>query len=291
VSAAARVALVTNAAHPTLSADDQLLRDALAARGFLPVAARWDDAAEEWSAYDAVVIRSCWDYHHRAAEFGAWLVALERQRARVFNPLLTLRWNTRKTYLRDLAARGVPVVPTVWVARGDEVTLAGVLRQSQWDDAVVKPTVSASAFETWRTRRAAAERDEHRFAQLARERDLMIQPYMPTIEGEGELSLIYLGGRFSHAVRKRPRPGDFRVQHEFGGTSEPMNPDADLVAQGARIVAAAPTPCLYARVDGCVADGQLTLMELELIEPSLFFGQDAGAADRFVEALREEMQR
>jgi glutathione synthase/RimK-type ligase-like ATP-grasp enzyme len=278
------VALVTCEQYPDLSADDRVLAQALAARGYRAVAQRWDAPDRPWEEHRALVIRSCWDYHRRPAEFLAWLEEIERRPVRVFNPVATMRWNARKTYLRQLAESGIPVVPTAWV---DDATasLEQVMRTRGWHSAVVKPTVSATAFETWRVGPLVTPEDEHRFEMLRRQREVMVQPFLEQIERDGELSLVFLGGRFSHAVVKRPGPGDFRVQADFGGTAEPVQPSRELIAQAERVLSAAPAPCLYARIDGCVVEGSLQLMELEVIEPSLFFLSDAGAASRFVAAF------
>jgi glutathione synthase/RimK-type ligase-like ATP-grasp enzyme len=203
----------------------------------------------------------------------------------LFNPVATVRWNARKTYLRDLAGAEIPVVPTAWVAAGDATGLEAILSAHGWRRAVVKPTISATAFETWRTGPTITTAEEHRFARVARERDLMIQPYLEQIETEGELSFVFLGERFSHAVVKRPAAGDFRVQSDFGGTVGVVRPAVALIQQATRALAAVPAPCLYARVDGCLVNGQLVLMELEAIEPVLFFRDVPWAAARFVEAL------
>jgi len=145
--------------------------------------------------------------------------------------------------------------------------------------------VSASAYQTWLVERAGEAADEERFARLLRERDLMVQPFLPAIATEGELSLVFIAGGFSHAVRKRPKPGDFRVQEEHGGTAEREEISPDLVRQAAQALAAAPEPPLYARVDGVVLDGTLMVMELELVEPMLYFGWSAASPARFVEGL------
>lgn len=257
--------------------------------GVYPVARSWDDGAEAWEAHSAVVLRSCWDYHHRTDEFLRWLDDLERRAAHVLNPIPTIRWNATKTYLRDLADAGIGVVPTAVIEMGTEANLHGVMRERGWREAVVKPTVSATAFETWRVGPSPTSDDEARFARLLRERGMMIQPYVANIEQDGELSLMFLDGQFSHAVRKRPRAGDFRVQAEFGGTVETAEPQDDLVVEAERVLARTPTPCLYARVDGCVVDGRFLLMELEVIEPSLFFQYDPGSADRLADAIRREI--
>jgi glutathione synthase/RimK-type ligase-like ATP-grasp enzyme len=280
------VALVTCAAHPDLSADDRLLLPALRAAGFEPLARRWDEPAEPWARHAAVVVRSCWDYHHRPEEFHAWLDRLERVRARVFNPVPILRWNADKRYLRDLEAAGIEVVPTAWVDQPNDGSLAELADARGWRRVVVKPSVSATAFETWRTGHRVTADDEHRFRRLTGKRPALVQPYLPEIEG-GELSLVFLGGRYSHAVLKRPRPGDFRVQTDFGGTVEPARPDPQVVEAAARALRAAPGATLYARVDLCLVAGQVQLMELELLEPTLFFAGEPAAPGRFAESLVE----
>ena len=207
----------------------------------------------------------------------------------MFNPIATIRWNATKTYLRDLADAGIAVVPTALVEAGAATDLDSVMREYGWHEVVVKPTVSATAFETWRVGPAPSSDDESRFARLLRDRGMMVQPYVATIEEDGEFSLMFLGGQYSHAVRKRPRAGDFRVQSEFGGTVEPAEPAAPLIEEAGRFVARTPTPCLYARADGCVVDGRFLLMELEVIEPSLFFLYGPGSADRLADAMRREI--
>jgi glutathione synthase/RimK-type ligase-like ATP-grasp enzyme len=284
VSGRPSVALVTCAAHPGLAPDDRLLLPALAAAGFDAVPRLWDSPGESWASHAAVVVRSCWDYHLRPVEFHAWLDGLEGAGARVFNPIAVLRWNAEKTYLRDLEAAGLDVVPTAWAGDEPGATLAELLEARDWRHAVVKPAVSATAYETWRVGPVVTPEDERRFHRLSRERAVMVQPYLDGIE-QGELSLVFFAGRFSHAVLKRPRAGDFRVQTDFGGTVEPIRPDAAVVEQARRALLSAPGPTLYARVDGCLVDGRLRLMELELLEPALYVAHDGDAARRFAESL------
>jgi len=205
----------------------------------------------------------------------------------VWNPPAVLRWNSHKGYLRDLAARGVPIVPTRWLERGTPVGLARLLRDAAWSDAVVKPAVSASAHGTWRTSFETASADQRQLDELLRAGDVMVQPFMSEVRDAGEWSFLFLGGRFSHAVLKRPGAGagDYRVQWEFGGTADAMVPPGNLVADAEAVMTAVPGNPLYARVDGVERDGRLVLMELELIEPHLFLGWDAGAPGRLAAAL------
>jgi len=283
-----RIALATYAKLPTLNDDDRLLVPALAALGVTAVPAVWDSSDVCWDELQGVLIRSSWDYHLRAPEFLAWIARLERAGVTVWNPGDLLRWNHHKRYLRDLAAGGgVATVPTRWLARGDEVDLPTLLADAGWREAVVKPAVSASAFGTWRTSTASASGDQARLDQMLSAGDVMVQPLLPEVSDAGEWSLLFLGRRFSHAVLKRPAPGDYRVQWEFGGSAVSAAPADHLIADAARVIAAVPGDPLYARVDGVEREGRLVLMELELIEPHLFLGWDARAAGRLARAIRE----
>ena len=281
----ATVAFATWRGLPALSDDDRLAATAVARHGLAVVPAVWDDPAVDWTAFAAVVVRSTWDYHHRPGEFLAWIARLALAGVRVWNPPPLLRWNLDKRYLAELAGAGIPVVPTVTVPRGSRTSLAGALASAGWDDVVVKPAVSASAHETWRSSRARAPADAARFSALVRTGDVLVQPYQPAIE-RGEWSLCFLGGEYSHAVLKRPRRGDFRVQSELGGAVVVEAPSPALIRQAEAVVAHIPGPWLYARMDACDERGTLVLMELELIEPTLFFHADSAAAGRFAEALR-----
>ncbi len=277
------LALATCAAVPNLSPDDRLLLPALAARGIGGEPVVWDAAGATWDRYDAVLIRSCWDYHLKPERFDAWTRRLEALGVTLLNPGEVLRWNARKTYLRELAAAGAPIVPTRFVECSEPRHLDAVLDEAGWVEAVVKPVISASAHETWRARRGR-ESDGVRFRRLLGRASLMVQPFLPEIEREGEWSFCFFGGSFSHAVLKRPRPGDFRVQADHGGVYHPADPAPQLVAQAAAL-RAADRRTVYARIDGCVIGGSLLLMELELLEPGLFLALHPRAPERFAAAV------
>ena len=286
-----RIALATYAKQPSLNEDDLLLVPALREFDVTAVPAVWDSPEVCWEDFHGVVVRSCWDYHHRLEEFLAWVTRLERAEVPLWNSPALLRWNSHKGYLRDLAVRGVPIVPTRWLARGRQVRLAQLLRDERWGDAVVKPAVSASATDTWRTSAATAGADQRRLEQLLRAGDVMVQPFIDEVRDPGEWSIIFFGGRFSHAVRKRPTAPDYRVQWEFGGTAAPMAPPPRLVADAEAVMAAVPGKPLYARVDGVERADRLMLMELELIEPHLFLGWDADATGRLAGLLAAIVSR
>ncbi len=281
-----RIALVTYSKLPSLSEDDRLVLGPLSARGLRAEAAAWDDPAVKWRRYDALIIRSTWNYHTRPDAFRAWIDRIESLGRPVWNPPAILRWNADKSYLRDLAAANVDVVPTMWIARGAAPALSDVLDDAGWRTAVVKPAVSASAYETWRVdRHALTSGDESRFARLSGSGEVMVQPFLTELARDGEWSQMFIGGEFSHAVLKRPRTGDFRVQHEHGGSAEPATPPAQAVATARAILVRAPAAWLYARVDGVEIGGKFVLVELEMLEPALFLGAQRQAAERFADAI------
>jgi len=280
-----KIAFVTHAGLPELSADDRLAVEELRRRGARVEPAVWNDSQVRWSAYDRVVIRSCWDYHLRPDAFLGWLERLEEERAPLWNPAPVVRGNVDKAYLAGLAAAGLPVVPTVRLERGEPADLAALLDRKGWAEAVVKPSVSASAFRTLRVGRGDAGAAQAKLEELLASSGALVQPFLPEIQSGGEWSLIFLGGRYSHAVLKRPKSGDFRVQQELGGSADPTVPSHGLIEQARRVVETIPGPWLYARVDGLEIGGTFTLMELELTEPSLFLGTDERAPARFAEAI------
>jgi glutathione synthase/RimK-type ligase-like ATP-grasp enzyme len=280
-------ALATSAKVPDLTDDDRLLVAALAASGIRSEPAIWNDDALNWEQYAAVVIRSTWDYHLHLDAFLAWLDRLESLDVRVINAPSLVRWNAEKGYLRDLADRDIAIVPTRWVERGERSSLADILRETGWSDVVVKPAVSASAHQTWRMLAGDVRSREGEFASMVETGRVLVQPFLEAIQTEGEWSLLFYGGEYSHGVLKRPRRDDFRVQQAHGGTSDALEPHRDVIDQARRALEAAGQPTQYARVDGCVVDGQFVLMELELIEPDLFLRAHPAAPTRLAAALLE----
>ncbi|HLL67742.1 MAG TPA: hypothetical protein VK453_18805 [Micromonosporaceae bacterium] len=284
--AGARVALVTCAELAGLDPDDRHLLDPLGERGLAVAPAIWDDPSVDWSGYALVVLRSPWDYTSRREEFLAWADKVPRLR----NPAAVLRWNTDKRYLTELAGAGVPVVPTDWFAPGH-----------RWDpgadgEVVIKPTVSAGSRDSGRYDLADTAARTLARAHLDRlhaaGRVAMVQPYVPSVDSAGETALIYLGGRYSHAIRKGPilDGPDFGPDGSLYRTEDitPREPTAAERAAADRVLAALPFPAadlLYARVDLVPGSGEPLLMELELTEPSLFFRTAAGSAERFADVI------
>ena len=281
-----RVAVVTCDRLPDLYEDDLLLVPALRALGVEPRPAVWSDPAVDWTAFDALVIRSPWDYFMRLGEFRAWLDARIASGVRMCNDGAILAWNLDKAYLDALAAAGVAPVPSVVVPRGSRPDVAALASARGWDDVVVKPTISAGAYRTHRFRAGDAAHYADELAQILVDRGLLIQPFLPEIERDGELSLLFFDGEYSHAVRKRPARGDYRVQLQYGGTIEPVTPQREWIDGARACIAAAPALPVYARVDGVIHDGRFLLMELEAFEPLLYLAHGPGSPERLARAIR-----
>ncbi len=268
-----RVAFATSSGFAAGSDDDRRLVAPLAARGLHAEPVVWNDPGVEWTRYAAVVLRSTWDYHLDPLPFLAWIARLEAAGVPLLNPPALVRWNADKRYLRELEARGVPIVPTEVIAAGDGRPLSAVAEGRGWERVVVP----------------IARDDEARYRAQDATHGVLVQEFVPAIRTAGEWSLQFFDTRFSHAVRKLPRAGDYRVQGEHGGVSKREAPAAWLVAAARAVLDALPFPagdCAYARVDGVATGGRFLLMELELVEPSLFLAADPRAAEGFAEAIR-----
>lgn len=283
-----RVALVTCASIRELTDDDRPLLSELWKLGIKADPVVWDDPVVGWKSFDAVIIRSAWDYHLKPVEFFAWLARLESLGVMLWNPASVMRANADKYYLKNLEAAGVSVVPTAWISRQEPVRLDEILAARGWNDAVVKPVVSAGAFRTSRVRLGEPAGQEALDAVLSHS-DAMVQPFLPEITTEGEWSFIFLGGEFSHTVLKTPRSGDFRVQEDHGGRTQRREPPPELLVQARDAAIAGPRPWLYARVDGVRRGAELVVVELELIEPSLYLAHAPDAARMLAAAIKERL--
>jgi glutathione synthase/RimK-type ligase-like ATP-grasp enzyme len=280
-----RVGLATYGRAPGLAPDDQLLLPALSACGVDAEPVVWSSRGTVWTAFDAVVIRSCWDYHLHGAAFHAWLDRLEESEVVVWNSPALVRWNADKKYLVDLAARGVATIPTRVVSRGRAGDVERIVDEEQWPRFVIKPAVSASGFETYALDAPVDPMARDTIARVVAVGDALVQPFADEVPRDGEYSFTFIDGAYSHATLKRATNGEFRVQTEHGGSVEVVSPPPRLIEDAARVLASLPEMPLYARVDGIARDGVFVLMELELIEPNLFLGFAPGSADRMAQAI------
>ena len=292
------VALVTCTNPPQEDFDAPPLLAALSARGHRGREVAWDDPAVDWAQFDVVLLRSAWDYFQRLDDFLVWAEKVAAFTP-LWNPLEVVRWNTHKFYLRELAAMGIPIVATEFVPARAHLDLAVVLAARGWEAAVIKPAVSADAFATLRVERGAEQPGQDHLASHHL-RDMLVQRYLPTVVEPGERCLVFIDGEFSHAVRKRSL---FRGGRHAGPEGVPVQAAADEIALARRILACAGRAVaaaegvgnsrqggveapIYARVDLLRdEDGTPRLMELELVEPSLFFAERPGSEMRLVQAL------
>ena len=267
---------------PELAPDDQLLAAALERAGIRATPAVWSDRSVDWRSSDAVVIRSCWDYHRRHGEFVAWLDALDASRRPVWNPTPMVRWNSDERYLIDLAARGVATVPTRSSSEGRR-RVPDVARAEGWTRFVVNRRCPP-AHETHALDLPLGADDWALIERVVAHGDALVQPFVDEVTTDGELSLIFFDGEFSHAAIKRSGRGDFRVQTEHGGTVAPIDVVPAIIAEARRSLDALDEMPLYARVDGVGDERSFRLMELELIEPTVLgplrFGGSTRGGDR-----------
>ena len=281
------VALASCLSLPEPDPDAAPLSRALAAAGLAAEVLAWDDPAADWSRARLVVLRSTWNYARDRERFLEWAERVSRA-SELWNPLDLVRWNTHKGYLLELEAQGVAIAPTLLLPRGSDTRLRTVMDGRSWAEVVVKPAVSAGSFRTRRFSRATLAAGEEHLRAVLSHGDALVQRYLPGVEEPGERALVWIEGELTHAVRKSPR---------FEGEQEAVSPHAVPVgpaeiALARRALGALTTPWLYARVDLVRGPaGTPVLMELELVEPSLFFAQSSPALHRFVRAIRARLDR
>lgn len=246
----------------------------------------WRDAGADWDAYDLVYICTPWDYQQDVAAFIAVLERIERSSATLVNGLSLVHWNLQKTYLRELESGGAAIVPSLWCEDFNRRDVASWFVAHASDKLVIKPVVGANADDTFVLTNPVSKGLLRTLETTFTNRAFFVQPFLDSIETEGEYSLFFFGGDYSHAILKKPEPGDFRSQEEHGaeilGTAAPD----DLIETARSIVALVEPQPVYLRADFIRGrDGRLLLMELELIEPSLYFRTDPASAERFARAL------
>jgi glutathione synthase/RimK-type ligase-like ATP-grasp enzyme len=284
-----RVCFVTCRAWPEISASDRLVVEALAPLG-VPVEGRaWNEPGTDFTGFDAVVLRSNWDYHFEPEAFLAWLEGIERAGVRLFNPPALVRWNVSKRYLLALEAAGVPTVATTVVDEPTRAAIEAALRR-HGGTVVLKPAIAASAHGTRLVTAATLEETMRALAAGALRPPLLAQPFVEEVRSRGEWALIFIDAEHTHAVLKRPGPGEFRVQGHLGGSAEAATAPPAVVAAGRRALTALPAPPLYARIDAVEAAAGPLVMEAEVNEPGLFFTHAPAAAARFAEALLRRLR-
>ena len=281
-----KIALLTCQRLPDLTPADQLLIPELAKHNIVAEAVIWDDPKVIWTNFDYLIFRNTWDYYEKESQFNLWLSTIKKLGIKTLNSLDIIEQNKHKFYLRALQNQNIITIPTVFIERTKALNLAGII-PSHWKKAVIKPAFSAGSYLTEVFEVANIEEINKKYQTFASEKDLLLQEFKPEIETEGETSLIFFNKKFSHAINKKPAAGDFRIQVQFGGVYTSISPSAHLIQQAQKIVDTFPNNLLYARVDGIIINNNLQLMEVECIEPDLYFNYSEGSRQRFISAVLE----
>ena len=282
------VRLITCAQPPVEDPDTPLLATALRGAGASVEVADWRDAEVDWSSARLTMLRSPWDYVDAVEEFVSWMRKTGAV-TQLWNPPALVEWNVHKAYLLDLGVRGAPVVPTVVLLHGTAASLDGICDARGWNTVVVKPAVGIGGHGTGRFDVGDPNAQAHLDALLARG-DTLVQPFMPSVATDGEISVVLFDGVPSHAVRKAPDTDDYRVQEEWGGRTEAVELTAGVAELAARICSVLPEQPLYARVDMLRAGDLWHVLEVEVTEPSLFLDLAPRAAtDALVRAVMSRL--
>lgn len=276
-----KIAILTCEKLPNLNPEDQKIIPALAQHNIVASAAIWSDNTINWSEFDYLVFRNTWDYFEKETEFKIWLDQIEKLDLKTLNPIEIIKQNIHKFYLRDMEQQGITILPTVFIDKTDTLNLAELI-PSHWKKAVIKPAFSAGSYLTEVFEVSQNQEISEKYKSIAAEKELLLQEFMPEIQTLGETSFIFFNKKFSHAVNKKPVDGDFRVQSLFGGKYNLVHPNPEMILKAQKVVDTFKENLLYARVDGILIDDELYLMEIECIEPDLYFNLSENAMERFV---------
>ncbi|MGC4039670.1 MAG: hypothetical protein QM710_02440 [Flavobacterium sp.] len=281
-----KIALLTCENLPNLYETDQFLIPELGRYNIHATPVIWNDKTVDWNQFDFLVFRNTWDYFEKEAQFNSWLDHIEQSGIKTLNAIGVIQRNKHKFYLRDLEKQGIKILPTVFIDKTPELDLIQLM-PNNWTKAVIKPAYSGGSYQTEVFDVLQREQVNLQYRPIAAEKELLLQKFMPEIISEGETSFIFFNKKFSHCINKIPAQGDFRVQVQFGGNYKNIVPDQDLIRQAQAIVDTFEEDLLYARVDGIIINNQIHLMEVECIEPDLYFNHSEGSQQRFVEAILE----
>lgn len=283
-----KLGLVTCEEIPELIPTEQALLPLLEERNIQGIPLIWSDPKVDWATYDALLVRSIWDYHLHFSAFQEWLNHIESLSLKVWNPIPILRENSHKFYLQKLENQGVPIIPSLFLPQGESINLKDIFQKTNWSKLVVKPAVSAGAYLTYVLHPHQLEEGQSKLQKVLKMGDVIVQEFAEEIAQTGELSFMFFEGEYSHSVVKLPQKNDFRVQVEHGGRTLAYQASSSLIGQVQKIINLYPNKSLYARVDGIIREGIFYLMELELIEPELFFDIHPSALARFAQAIESK---
>jgi len=270
--------------------EDEDIQNALERKGLKVTKTYWDNTDFDFSEAKITLFRTIWDYFHRFDEFSKWL-EVTKHKTTFINPPEIIYWNIDKHYLKDLAEKGINIPNTYFIEKGDKRTLTEIFNNCNWKDAVLKPTISGAGRHTYKLNSENINLHEKIFKELISKEDLMLQEFQYNIYEKGELAFIIFNGKFSHAVLKKGKKGEFKVQDDFGGTVHNYNPTKEEIEFAEKVVEVCKPSPTYARVDIIFDNNNKPAIgELELIEPELWFRFFLKSADLFADAIIEELK-
>lgn len=283
------IGLLTCEKLPDLTISDQQLIPELVKHNHTAKAVIWNDKTINWRDFDYLIFRNTWDYFEKETEFNLWLDQIEKLGIKTLNPIEVIKKNKHKFYLREMEKQGVTILPTIFIDKTNQLNLAEII-PLHWKKAVIKPAFSAGSYLTEVFDVTDIQEINKKYATTASEQEFLLQEFISEIQTLGETSFIFFDKKFSHAVNKKPTDGDFRVQSQFGGKYNLIHPSQELIDKAQKVVNTFDDKLLYARVDGIVIDSELHLMEIECIEPDLYFDISEGTLKKFVASIVELIQ-
>jgi glutathione synthase/RimK-type ligase-like ATP-grasp enzyme len=285
-----QIALLTYQDFPLLIDADRKLLPELFSLGIVAEAVIWDDDDVNFKKYDALIFRNTWDYFTKQDVFFAWLQNLEKQGITTFNPLQVIKKNSHKFYLQEMEKLGVKIIPSIFLPKSENLDLSKHI-PVEWKKMVIKPAISAGSHLTTLFDRTEIGTIAEKYNEISQNNDLILQNFIPEILTQGEISMVFFDKKFSHAVVKTPKKGDFRIQSQFGGQYRAYLPSDEMKNTAAGILAIVEDDLLYARVDGVLINNEFHLMEMELIEPDLYMDYLPDGQKTFGKVIKEFLDR
>ena len=271
--------------------EDRLVMDGLEKLNLRTIKKDWNDTNFNWSSTKSAIFRSTWDYFDQFSNFRNWL-ELVKEQCYLINPYEQINWNLDKHYLLDLQKLDLPIVESVFVSKKTQLNLETISKNKNWKDIVIKPTISGAARHTYHLKNDEIKKFQDKWLSLTNNEDFMVQEFQKNILSSGEIAVMLFGGEYSHSVLKKAKKGDFRVQDDFGGSVEKINPSLEIIELAEKTVKSLKTMPLYARVDIIFDnDSNPVISELELIEPELWFRFNEESAYKLAEIVKDFLNK
>ena len=271
--------------------EDRLVMDGLEKLNLRTIKKDWNDTNFNWSSTKSAIFRSTWDYFDQFSNFRNWL-ELVKEQCYLINPYEQINWNLDKHYLLDLQKLDLPIVESVFVSKKTQLNLETISKSKNWKDIVIKPTISGAARHTYHLKNDEIKKFQDKWLSLTNDEDFMVQEFQKNILSTGEIAVMLFGGEYSHSVLKKAKKGDFRVQDDFGGSVEKINPSLEIIELAEKTVKSLKTMPIYARVDIIFDNGSNPVIsELELIEPELWFRFKEESAYKLAEIVKDFLNK